>query len=213
MVRPRPGMAAIDLACGTGQWTRRLAAWGLTVTGIDSCDKAIVQAQTAGAHPGLRYMHWNIVADPIPAELAPGQFDIVTCRYGLAHLEPGRLLTDVGRWLKPDGIFYALVRVDPAPSLGDRTGGAHHGEQLAEVSRFPDDVSEEYVRHLGAGWAYRAVHKLRPHRRVIVLSEYGIEHPKSAELVPGQSKFGLRPALPSSQDPAQDLPSTSGDHS
>ncbi|PAZ15126.1 hypothetical protein CLM62_15415 [Streptomyces sp. SA15] len=26
-VRPRPGMTAVDLACGNGQWTRQLAAW------------------------------------------------------------------------------------------------------------------------------------------------------------------------------------------
>ncbi len=27
-VAPRPGMSAVDLACGNGQWTRQLAAWG-----------------------------------------------------------------------------------------------------------------------------------------------------------------------------------------
>ncbi|MFJ9121320.1 class I SAM-dependent methyltransferase [Streptomyces sp. NPDC102394] len=173
IVRPRPGMTAVDLACGTGRWTRRLAAWGMTVTGFDSCDAALAQAQAAGSYQGLSYMRWDIVADPIPAELGPGQFDIVTCRYGLQSLEPGRLLTDVGRWLKPNGIFYALVRVDPGHGPADRHPRTDLGEQFTEVSPF--SVTDEYVRRLGVGWAYRAVHELGPHRRVIVLSEYGAD--------------------------------------
>ncbi|MFJ4979196.1 hypothetical protein ACIP6X_28305 [Streptomyces coeruleorubidus] len=36
----------------------------------------------------------------------------MTCRYGLPHLQYERLLTDVGRWLRPSGTFYGLVYVD-----------------------------------------------------------------------------------------------------
>lgn len=28
-VRPQPGMTAVDLGCGTGQWARQLHAWGM----------------------------------------------------------------------------------------------------------------------------------------------------------------------------------------
>ncbi|WP_405949982.1 methyltransferase domain-containing protein [Streptomyces prunicolor] len=40
-VHPRPGMTAVDLACGTGGWTRQLASWGITVTGYDFSDEAL----------------------------------------------------------------------------------------------------------------------------------------------------------------------------
>ncbi|MER5450562.1 class I SAM-dependent methyltransferase [Streptomyces sp. NPDC002766] len=217
IAKPRPGMTAVDLACGTGQWTRRLVAWGLIVTGFDSCNEALAKAQAAGAHPGVSFMRWVIMADPIPPEPVPGQFDVVTCRYGLSSLEPGRLLTDIGRWLKPDGIFYALVRGNPVHRPVDRRLWPDPGEQLAEVTPFCMDVSDDYVRHLGAGWGHRTVHELGLHRRVIILSEYGVDSgrcrsPQSAELVRERFRPGLRLAPPSSQVPAQNLPPTNGDH-
>ncbi|MER8009704.1 class I SAM-dependent methyltransferase [Streptomyces sp. NPDC094149] len=221
IVRPRPGMTAVDLACGTGQWTRRLAALGLIVTGFDSCDEDLAKAQAAGPYPGLSYIRWDIVADPIPGELAPAQFDLVTCRYGLPSLEPGRILTDVGRWLKPEGIFYALVRVDAAHGPAGGHTQTHPGDQLAEVSSFPKDVSDEYVRHLGVGWAYRTVHELGLHRRVIVLSEYGVDaekcpSPQAGRTRPEHFQSDLRRDLclapPTSQVPAQNLSPSNGDH-
>ncbi|MEV8386404.1 class I SAM-dependent methyltransferase [Streptomyces chartreusis] len=97
---PTPGKSAVDLACGTGHWTRQLAAWGMTVTGYDFCDEALRRAEAAGSCPRLSYRLWDIVADPIPPSLVPGQLDVVTCRHGLPYLEPGQLQTDVGRWYR-----------------------------------------------------------------------------------------------------------------
>nr|WP_107905380.1 class I SAM-dependent methyltransferase [Streptomyces chartreusis] len=160
---PMPGKTAVDLACGTGRWTRQLAAWGMTVTGYDFSDAALRRAKAVGSCARASYRLWDIVADPIPQALAPGQLDVVTCRNGLPYLEPGRLLTDVGRWLKPSGVFYAVVQVEANAEPGASTP-------------FNLRLQEKHLGEVGAGWARREVHPLGPDRRAIVLHGYGLAH-------------------------------------
>ncbi|MFJ8142689.1 class I SAM-dependent methyltransferase [Streptomyces sp. NPDC096013] len=170
-VGPHPGMTAVDLACGTGRWTRRLASWGITVTGYDFSDEALRQAQAAAPCDSLSYALWDIVADPIPRDLAPGSLDVVTCRYGLPFLEPGRLLTDVGRWLKPDGVFYALVRVS-AGADRDVSEQRVRGEAAVDPASFDVVLDEVELSTIGAGWTRNEVHPLGRDGCTIVLGGY-----------------------------------------
>ncbi|ALV39353.1 class I SAM-dependent methyltransferase [Streptomyces sp. CdTB01] len=169
-VRLRPGMTAADLACGSGQWTRQLAAWGLQVTGYDYCDEALRQARAAGAGSGLAYAQWDITADPIPPSLKPDSLDVVTCRYALPYLEYARLLTDVGRWLKPAGVFYALIRVvaedDPSGASGST------GERPDPLGPFHRALSRKQVGALGTGWASRTTYQLSRRSCALVLRDY-----------------------------------------
>ena len=170
-VRPRPGMTAVDLACGTGEWTRLLASWGITVTGYDFSDEALRQAQAASPCGALSYALWDIVADPIPRHLAPGSLDFVTCRYGLPFLEPGRLLTDVGRWLKPDGVFYALVSVS-AGADRDVAERQVRYEAAADTVSFNLLLDEVELSTIGAGWTRNEVHPLGRDDWAIILGGY-----------------------------------------
>ncbi|MCZ4603507.1 class I SAM-dependent methyltransferase [Streptomyces sp. Lzd4kr] len=158
---PMPGKTAVDLACGTGHWTRQLAAWGMTVTGYDFSEEALRQAEAAGSCARVSYRLWDIVADPIPQALVPGQLGVVTCRNALPYLEPRRLLTDVGRWLKPSGVFYAVVQVEATAEPGASTP-------------FGLRLQEKHLGEVGAGWARREVHPLGPDGRAIVLHGYGL---------------------------------------
>lgn len=135
------------------------------MTGYDYCDEALRQA---GAIPrnGLSYALWDIVGDPIPPDLQPGSVDVVTCRYALQYLEPARLLTDVGRWLKPDGAVYALVRLDPDDVRRD-------ADAAADRAPLRRGFTEKQLSVLGAGWARRQVHRLSRWRHTIVLRGYG----------------------------------------
>ncbi|MEV1081997.1 class I SAM-dependent methyltransferase [Streptomyces sp. NPDC050211] len=183
-VGPRAGMTAIDLACGTGQWTQQLAAWGMAVTGYDFSDQALRQAEAEGLREGLAYALWDIVADPIPTELRPGTLDLVTCRYGLPYLEPGRLLTDVGRWLKPDGVFYAIVHVGADPERRNRTGWQVHDSSTGTAAfHQPMGLTDKQLTELGAGWVRREVHQLGHQQKAIVLSGYGRTPAPSSEPV------------------------------
>lgn len=169
-VRPRPGLAAADLGCGSGQWTRQLAAWGLDVTGYDYSTEALRQATAAGLSGTLSFVRWDVNAEAIPPRLRPGSLDLVTCRYVFPYLEHGRLLTDVGRWLKPDGIFYALVHVRADPRDIDGEPAEEAGPYGMDV--FHRGLTESQVRAFGPGWAHHEVHRLTPHRCAIVLRGY-----------------------------------------
>ncbi|MBT2421919.1 class I SAM-dependent methyltransferase [Streptomyces sp. ISL-22] len=172
VVAPKRGMTAVDLTCGTGQWTRQLAAWGMTVAGYDYANESLRQAESGAAHAGLSYALWDIVAEPIPTDLVPGQIDVVTCRYGLLYLEPGRLLTDIGRWLKPAGVFYALVRVGGTRARRCPTDPRVDSAARLDHLSFDAELPEESITRIGAGWARREVHPTGASDRAIVLSGY-----------------------------------------
>ncbi|WP_331732220.1 methyltransferase domain-containing protein [Streptomyces sp. NBC_00989] len=167
-VRPRPGMTAADLGCGNGQWTRQLAAWGTLVTGYDFSTEGLRQAAAAGLQDGLSYTRWDIDAEAIPAALLPGTLDLVTCRHALPFLDYARALTDVGRWLKPSGTFYALVRVTADQ---DNEGAATQNDSAQEP--FHRGFTEAQIDELGIGWAHRTAYRLSAHNCGIVLRGYG----------------------------------------
>ena len=71
LVRVRDGLRAVDLGCGTGELTRRLADAlpGSDVLGIDSSAEMLAKAQEL-ARPGLRF-------EQRPIEELDGTFDLV----------------------------------------------------------------------------------------------------------------------------------------
>lgn len=155
-------MPGTDHPAPNGQWTRQLAAWGLTVQGFDFAPEALKQAAAAGSHDGLTYEAWDIDGAPIPSALRPRTVDVVTCRYALPYLQHERLLTDVGRWLRPSGIFYALAYVGHESRNGkSRSDPFHRG------------FTEEKIQALGSGWASRRTYSLGQSQRAVVLRGYG----------------------------------------
>ncbi|WP_128380402.1 class I SAM-dependent methyltransferase [Streptomyces cavernae] len=174
-VQPHPGMTAVDLACGNGKWTRQLAAWDVLVTGYDFSAEALRQAGAAGLHDGLSYTRWDIDAEPIPPGLMPESIDLVTCRHALPFLEYARLLTDVGRWLKPSGTFYALVRVVPGPDADDAEADRRAKTPGATPPKPPFDrgFTEAQIKGLGIGWAHHTTYQFNASNRAIVLRGYG----------------------------------------
>ena len=71
LIRVREGMTAVDLGCGNGELTRRLAEWlpGGAVLGIDSSAAMLAKA-AAIARPGLSFQQEAI-------EAVSGQWDLV----------------------------------------------------------------------------------------------------------------------------------------
>ena len=65
MLRPEPGASVIDVGCGTGYFTRRLARTGLLATGIDPDAAAIHYAETHMA-AGEQYHSGDARALPFP---------------------------------------------------------------------------------------------------------------------------------------------------
>ncbi|MFJ3669560.1 class I SAM-dependent methyltransferase [Streptomyces sp. NPDC090106] len=165
---PRPGLRAVDLACGNGQWTRQLAAWGLTVRGYDFSAEALRQATAAGVHEDLAYARWDIDRDPAPAGLAAGTLDLVTCRYALPYLRHARLLPDIARWLRPGGAFYALVHLRD----GTEDAGCRRRRGAFRGALTPGELDT-----VGADWPYRSVHRLSRRKTAIVLRPHASRRP------------------------------------
>jgi len=106
----------LDVGCGVGRWSRRLASRGARVTGIDISPTMVAEAERRSALAGLAARCRFLVADV--TRLAIGQeFRVILCVTVLQHvLGRGELALAVGglvRHLAPGG---RLIVLEAAPS-------------------------------------------------------------------------------------------------
>lgn len=102
----RPGDAVLDLGCGPGLYTSRMARRGLTVTGVDYSRRSIAYATQQAREQGLdityRYQNYLTLTDS-------AQYKAILLVYGdfcpLSPEQRARLLANVRRALKPGGWF------------------------------------------------------------------------------------------------------------
>jgi SAM-dependent methyltransferase len=100
------GSRVVDLGCGPGHYTNRIARTGAQVTGVDisprSIDYAREQAQSDGL--GIDYR----LGDYLELDIEPG-YDLATmimCDFcAMSPEQRGRLLRRVGELLAPGGVF------------------------------------------------------------------------------------------------------------
>ena len=191
---PQLGERILDLGCGDGQLTQRIAATGAIVTAIDASSEMIAAARARG-----------IAADEGPAELLPypdRTFDAVFSN-AVLHWVRGQdeMMTQVRRVLRPGGRFVAemgghgniaAIRVALAAvmarhgfaELGDRgnyypTPEAYtrrlerHGFHVDRIIHFPrptplgEGGMQGWLRIFCRG----ALHSLPEHLRETVVSE------------------------------------------
>jgi trans-aconitate methyltransferase len=101
LLSPKPGECILDLGCGTGHLTNKIATFGAEVVGIDSASTMIEQARHH--YPDLRFE----VADAIDLQFQE-QFDAVFSNAVLHWIrEPEKVIASIQRALKPGGRFIA----------------------------------------------------------------------------------------------------------
>ena len=161
----------LDVACGTGDMVFELAKRGCTVTGIDLSEEmlAIARQKTAAVNSQFSILNFQL-ADAEALPFADGEFDAVTCAFGVrnfVHLEQG--LREMLRVLKPGGRlvilelatpdsalikpFYQLYARRVIPWLGSRLAGNREAyTYLPEsIERFPKGVTfTALLERLGA---------------------------------------------------------------
>ncbi|MFH8789250.1 class I SAM-dependent methyltransferase [Streptomyces roseoverticillatus] len=110
------GLDALDLGCGSGVYTRRLAAWGAArVTGVDCSASMLATARVVErARPvGARYVH----ADATRPVTDDGTADLVLSVYVLCYARSQQELTGVlttaRRALRPTGGRLVAVTLNP----------------------------------------------------------------------------------------------------
>lgn len=98
----KPGMAVLELGCGTGSFTRELARSGADVVAIDVSPELLEMARANCCAPNVQYQIQNAYA----LSYSEGVFDSVVGSSVLHHLEFEKALRDVYRVLKPGGTIY-----------------------------------------------------------------------------------------------------------
>ena len=105
-LRISPGVSVLDLGCGPGLYTARLAQRGFVVTGVDYSRRSIEYATAFAAQNKIdiryRYQNYLTLEDR-------GEYDLAMLIYGdfcpLSSEQRRQLLQNVHRALKPGGHF------------------------------------------------------------------------------------------------------------
>lgn len=99
----------LDVGCGTGEWSRRVAVqWPeAQVHGVDVLAASVEWAATQNAALASRLSF--AVGDAYALELPDAAFDLVACRHVLQAIpEPQRVIAELVRVTRPGGIVHLL---------------------------------------------------------------------------------------------------------
>ena len=115
MLAIEPGDRVLDVACGTGSFSRAFADAGGKVVGLDASrtmlERAVHEERNA-AHPGVEYVRAS--ATDLPYEAA--SFDAVCCFAALYLIEdPLTAVAEIVRVLAPGGRVALLASVARGP--------------------------------------------------------------------------------------------------
>lgn len=95
----RPGDRALDVGCGTGEFTAALAQAGADAVGVDVADAALVRARAG--HPGLDF---RLVPFEGPLPFEVGAFDLAWASEVIEHVaDTARWVSEIRRVLVPGG--------------------------------------------------------------------------------------------------------------
>jgi demethylmenaquinone methyltransferase/2-methoxy-6-polyprenyl-1,4-benzoquinol methylase len=163
----RPGMAALDVASGTGKVAADLWARvqpGGRVQGVDlSPGMTAVAVQRYGSRPGLAY----VVGDALNLPTEDGSFDAATIAFGMRNLPDYRRgFEEMARSVRPGGKVLCLEIARPrsrlarfmrwwfdliVPLLGRLAGqGAAYGYLVRSVQAYPSpERIAEIMREAG----------------------------------------------------------------
>ncbi len=145
------GERVLDIACGSGQMARRLAALGADIMGVDAARTFVERAQARAAALGpdvAARLHFQVMDVTDAAQLATlggGAFDAALSTMALMDIaDIAPLFTAVAHLLKPGGRF---VVVTTHPVL-------HHGDSARAATLIERDgtLRVEYSLKL---WGYR----------------------------------------------------------
>jgi SAM-dependent methyltransferase len=129
------GGSVLELACGTGLWTRFLAQRATRLVAVDSSPRMLERNRRRVADGRVRYAQVDLFAWE-----QDERFDLVFAGFFLSHVPPGRWVSfwsKVARWIAPGGV---LAFVDDSsgpdrPRSGDRVPD---GPDFAHIRRLDE---------------------------------------------------------------------------
>ncbi|MGA2687366.1 MAG: class I SAM-dependent methyltransferase [Candidatus Korobacteraceae bacterium] len=121
----RPGVHALDIACGSGNVAIPMARAGAIVTGVDIAPNLLAQGRERAAAESLIVNFDEGDAEQLPYNDA--SFDVVATMFGAMFApRPELVASEIARVLKPGGLL-AMANWNPASFTGDmfRTTAKH----------------------------------------------------------------------------------------
>lgn len=147
-----PNASWLDIGCGPGLYTTRLAQRGLQVTGMDFSERSIAYARQSAEEQAIpvtyRYQNYLTLADE-------NQYDVVSLIYGdfcpLPPADRATLLASIHRALKPGGRFifdlstphHHIHNIQPSAWSVEPKDGFWRAEQhllLTSGHIYPEDI-------------------------------------------------------------------------
>jgi demethylmenaquinone methyltransferase/2-methoxy-6-polyprenyl-1,4-benzoquinol methylase len=137
-----PAGDVLELACGTGLWTQRLAPHAASLTAIDGSPEMLELCRARVNDPRVRYVHADLFAwEP------DSTYDVCFFGFWLSHVPEERFdgfWEKVRRAVGPEGrvFFIDSLRSDKASAVDHK---------------LPDQAEETMLRRLADGREYRIV--------------------------------------------------------
>jgi SAM-dependent methyltransferase len=156
----RPAGAVLELACGSGVFTERLARRAETVTAVDASDAMLSRNRAEVARPNVRYVQADLFA------WRPDRtYDLVFFGFWLSHVPPARFdafwalvrscAADGGRVAFVDeddlGAYRDDVRMVDGVPLAPRPLPDGRTFDIVKLYWHPDDLA---ARLAGLGWHF-----------------------------------------------------------
>lgn len=153
LVEFRPVGDVLDLACGTGLWTRRLVPYAGHITAVDASAEVLELNRRRLPDAPVEYVCADLFDWTPPA----GRYDVCAMTYWLSHVPADRLAriwSLVDRALRPDGRVFVVDSTIPNRQYA---GGELERRRLADGREFtvvkryerPETLQAGAARH---GW-------------------------------------------------------------
>ncbi len=191
-----PPHLVVDLGSGTGLSTRLWAEHAAAVTGIEPNDDMRREAEQASSAMGNVRYHAGLSSQTnLPDHCA----DIVTCSQALHWMEPTATFAEVGRILRPDGLFAAYdcdwpptmnweaeqafdqcrMRAEQALATHGLAPDIVHWDKQQHIARMRASeqfrfVKEVVVHHIERGNAERLVGLVMSQGSIATLLKHGV---------------------------------------
>ena len=201
----QPGEQVLDIACGAGRFTRRMAALGAVITAIDHSERFIKRARkrTTDHADKIEYRVLDATDTSALMTLGEKRFDAAVCTMGLmdmSSIEP--LISTLPKLLKPGGRFVFSV-THPVFNSGTSRLMAEQYDRDGEISTRYGVTITDYARpyvHMGIGIVGQPEPQHYFHRPTSLLFNTcfkygfvldGMEEPPFPEDFQGKSKLPL----------------------
>jgi malonyl-CoA O-methyltransferase len=150
------GLEVVDIGCGTGRHSLRLAAAGAHVTAVDFSEAMLARARQKPGAQRVRFLHHDL-AEPLP--LADESCDRVFCFLVIEHIRDlDRFFAELRRLCRPDGRVL-LSAMHPAMFLKGTQAGftdPASGRKVCPESH-PQQISDYLMAATRAGLSLDAM--------------------------------------------------------